>query len=125
MPRNEVMKKLQDYGYDTSIFRKDRLNGMDVYVVGGKEGDLDTKQFWLHADHYYIVRRISQTGNGATLDVQYENHERYDGGWVESKVTFYLNGMLIQVENYLNIKVNMELSDAVFDSSSPLDDWYK
>lgn len=123
--RNEVLKKLQDYGYNTSIFRKDRLNGMDVYVVGGKEGDLTSKQFWLNADHFYIVRRISQTSSGATLDVQYEDHERYDGGWVEHKVTFYLNGRLIQVENYLDIKVNMVLNDSVFDSSAPIENWYK
>jgi len=120
-----IMQKLKDYGYDTSIFREDRLNGRRAYVVGAREGDLKTKQFWIDADYFYTVRRISQVSNGRTLDVQYSDHKRVKGGWVEQSVTFYLDERLIQIEKYLEIDASKALDKAIFDQTNPKMDWFK
>ncbi len=120
-----VMDKLNEYGYDTSVFREDRLNGKRAYVVGAKEGDLETKQFWVDADHFYTVRRVSKTGRGAVLDVQYSDHKRVEGGWVEQTVTFFLDGRMLQIEHYLDIDASKRLSKEVFDPAKPSKYWYK
>ncbi len=125
MSPGQVMDKLKSYGYDVSLFREDEFNGQKVYVVGAKKGDLKTKQFWVNKDYFYTVRRISTVSGGRVLDVQYEGHKAFGGGWVERKVIFYINDQLLQVENYLDIKVDIELDELVFDSKSPSFNWYK
>lgn len=124
-PSTSIVDKLKEYGYDTSVFREDRLNGRRAYVVGAREGDLSTKQFWIDADHFYTVRRISRVSNGRTLDVQYSDHKRVAGGWVEQTVTFYLDGRLLQVERYLDIDSSRTLKPSIFNPEKPLMDWFK
>ena len=124
-PRNEVIEKMKAYGYDTSILRYDQLNGRNAIVVGANADDLKTKQFWLDADHFYTVRRISKTSNGQVLDVIYSDHKPINGGWVEQVVTFYLDGRLLQVENYLNIRADVSLDPDIFQPKSPKRDWFK
>lgn len=125
MPAADILVKLKAYGYDTTIFREDRLNGRKAYVVGAKKGDLTTKQFWIDVDHFYTLRRISQVSNGRTLDVQYTDHKAVSGGWVEQKVIFYLEGRLLQTEHYLNINASGSLDTAIFDHKSPRRDWFE
>ena len=122
---SSIMQKLKDYGYDTSIFREDRLNGRRAFVVGAKEGDLNTKQFWIDADHFFTVRRISQVSNGRTLDVQYSDHKRVKGGWVEQTVTFFIDGRMFQIEKYLDIDASKTLDPAIFNEDNPKMDWFK
>lgn len=121
----QVKDKLTEYSYDTSVFREDRLNGRRAYVVGAKKGDLKTKQFWIDADHYYTVRRISQVGQGRILDVQYSDHKRVNGGWVEQTVTFYLDGRMLQIEHYLNIDASKTLDEQIFDQKQPKRLWFR
>lgn len=125
MPAYEVISKLKEYGYNIDVFREDRFNGQRVYVIGAEKGDLKTKQFWVNADHFYTVRRISQVGQGRTLDVQYSDHSKQAGGWVEQTVTFYVDGRLIQLEKYLDIEVDIPLNTAVFDPRKPIRNWWK
>ena len=121
----KVMEKLKAYGYDTSIFREDSINGRKAYVVGAEKGDLSTKQFWIDADHFYTVRRISSAGQGRTLDVQYSDHKRVSGGWVEQTVTFYLDERLLQIEHYLDIDASKTLSPSIFNPKKPEKYWFK
>lgn len=119
-----IVDKLTAYGYDTSVFREDKINGRRAYVIGAKKGDLTTKQFWVDADHFYILRRISQLSNGGSLDVQYTDHKRVKGGWVEQVVTFYRDGRLIQIEHYLDINASGTLDPETFDTVKPSTDWF-
>ncbi len=119
-----IMGKLTEYGYDTSVFREDRLNGRRAYVIGAIKGDLTTKQFWIDADHFYTLRRISPLRNGGMLDVQYSDHKRVKGGWVEQVVTFYRDGRLIQIENYLDINASGKLDPETFNTIKPSADWF-
>lgn len=125
MPSYQVLNKLKEYGYNTDLFREDRFNGQRVYVIGAEKDDLKTKQFWINADHFYTVRRISQVGQGRTLDVQYSDHQKFDGGWVEQTVIFYLDQRLIQVEKYLDIEVNQDLDKNIFNPVNPKREWWK
>ncbi|MEO1052778.1 MAG: hypothetical protein AAFX87_19240 [Bacteroidota bacterium] len=110
-----VMERLQEYGYDTKRFRKDVHNERPVFVVGADQDDLKSKQFWFDQEHLYMVRRIYQTGNGRTLDVQYSGHKRYNGGWVEHEVRFYVDGKYRQLEIYKSIDADPGLDARIFD----------
>ncbi len=124
-PAHTILEKLTEYGYDINIFREDRLNGHRVYVIGAEKGDLRTKQFWVSADHFYTMRRISSLGNGSVLDVQYSDHKNVSGGWVEQTVSFFRDGRKIQIEYYKKIDASEKLPSSVFDPKNPLRDWFK
>ena len=124
-PPSQVLKKLKEYGYDTSLFRNDQFKGRRVYVIGAEEGDLKTKQFWIDADYFYTVRRISQVGGDRTLDVHYEDHKRVKQGWVEQTVTFYLDEQLRQIEYYLEIEAFDQLPSAMFNRTLPAKEWFR
>ena len=111
----EVISMLEEYGYDTGKFRKDRFQGKKVYVLGADKDDLASAQFWIDAKHFYLVRRISKLKNGKILDVHYGDHLKSDGGWVEQTVKFYLDDRYLQLENYKEIDTSPNLENGVFD----------
>src|ERR1041385_4117920 len=47
LPSNEVIEKLKGLKFDLSVFREDTWQGRPVYVVGAKQGDLHSPQFWI------------------------------------------------------------------------------
>src|SRR6185369_631431 len=47
LPQNDAMEKLKGLKFDVSIFREDTWQGRPVYVVGAKQGDLHSTQFWI------------------------------------------------------------------------------
>ena len=108
----ETITQLKEYGYNTNIFKKDVLNGKPVYIIGAEIGDLTSKQFWLDAENFYMVRRISSQKK--TLDVIYSDHIFSNGGWVEQVVEFWVDGVYVQKEFYKDIDTNPKLSDAIF-----------
>jgi outer membrane lipoprotein-sorting protein len=124
-PASSILQKLKKYGYDTSIFREDYLNGKRAYVVGAQKGDLSAKQFWVDADNFYTLRRVSKLSGERVLDVQYRDHVKIEGGWVEQAVLFYLDGRKIQIENYFDIKIHNTLNENIFDPNDPDKYWYK
>ncbi len=121
----ETLSKLESYGYDINQFTQAEWEGREVYIVGAAEGDLSKKQFWLDAEHFFAVRRISINGNGQVIDAQYRHHEKFDGGWVERQVTFYRDGELFQDEFYQDVKVNVSMGAEVFDHRKPVYGWFK
>lgn len=117
---------LQDYGYNTAIFRKDSWKSRPVYVLGAEKGDERSQQFWIDAEHFYLVRRISTTQRDQVLDVHYEDHIAGGGGWVEQTVKFYLDGRYIQLEYYQQIDTSPDLPESLFDPAAFGEEhWYK
>src|SRR5262245_57449776 len=49
----EVIEKLKGLKFDLSIFREDTWQGRPVYVVGAKQGDLHSPQFWIDQKNLY------------------------------------------------------------------------
>ncbi len=46
LPQVDVIEKLKGLKFDLSIFREDMWQGRPAYVVGAKQGDLHSPQFW-------------------------------------------------------------------------------
>ena len=110
---DETITQLKNYGYNPDIFRTAILNDKLVYVIGAEKGDLTSKQFWVDAENFFLVRRISSQKK--TLDVIYSDHIFSNGGWVEQLVEFWVDGIYVQKEYYKDIDTKPKLSDAIFD----------
>lgn len=116
---DETIEKLEKYGFNLKAFRKDVFMDQPVYVVG----DEDT-QFWLHAEHFYCVRRISTNSQNKKTDVVYEDYKPLGDGWVEQKVTFYYDGKKRLEEYYQDIKLRDTINVSTYYTSKNYK-WYE
>tara|TARA_E500000318_G_scaffold111795_2_gene131809 strand:- start:691 stop:1494 length:804 start_codon:yes stop_codon:yes gene_type:complete len=110
IPLQEAIGKLEQYGYDLRSFKKDSFMGEPVYIIG----DTDN-QFWLHAKNYYCMRRIYNTDEGKIVDVVYEDFKPLGRGWVEQKVTFYLDRRKTMEEFYLDITIRDSIAPKTYE----------
>lgn len=109
MSLDETMDKLVKYNYNVEAFRKDTFMNEPVYVIGDS-----TNQFWLHADQFYCMRRISTTEQGKQLDVIYEDFVQLGKGWVEQQVTFNFEGQKRMEEFYVDIREHGSINQRTF-----------
>ncbi len=104
-------------GFDTTAIHMTDWNGSHAWVVGAREGDLSTSQFWLESARLLPVRLVQQVGpqGRALLDVRIGAHQKLERGWVETEVLIYLDGELRQEEHYSNIRSDVPLDPGLFD----------
>jgi hypothetical protein len=62
LPQAEVIEKLKGLKFDLSILREDTWQGRPVYVVGAKQGDLQSPQFWIDQKNLYFVCMLRPSG---------------------------------------------------------------
>jgi hypothetical protein len=131
-PLDTSLDVLKKRGFDLTRFHRGVWQGKAVYVIGAKAGDTLSKQFWVEEDRLLFVRllesRRTASGSGSRLeDIRFGNYVKYDGGWVAEDVMMYQDGKPRLHETYADVRVNVPLSDAVFDprqwNTAPR--WYK
>lgn len=117
LPADSVISHLTRNGYDLSLGAVTDWQGRKTLIIGAKNDEDSTRnQFWVDAEHLYIVRIILKSG--AALDVHLSGHIKLRKGWSETLVKFYRDGRLLQVEKYRDLKPDVALGDGVFDVSS-------
>ena len=117
LPFDSVKATLARNGYNLALGNVTNWKNRKTYVIGAADDTDSTRnQFWVDAEHLYIVRIKVQLGNTA-LDVHLSDHIKLTEGWSETKVQFYRNGQLLQVEKYRDLKPDVVLSDDLFDLS--------
>ena len=117
LPQAEVMDKLKGLHFDLANFREDTWQGRPVYVVGAKQGDLHSAQFWIDKKNLYFVRMISPAGkDGAqTQEIQFNKYQKLGGGWMSPEVIFMINGKVMTTEAYSEMRANVPLDPKLFD----------
>ena len=76
LPLDSVRSALQKNGYDLSKGSRSNWEGRKVFIVGaGNDKDSTSNQFWVDAEHLYIVRVKVKMGNTA-LDVHMSGHQK-------------------------------------------------
>lgn len=117
LPQAEALEKLKRLKFDLSILREDTWQGRKVYVVGAKEGDTHSPQFWIDRERLYFVRMIRPAGkDGAmTSETQFNKYERLGGGWMAPEVIFMVNGKTVTTEEYSEMRANVPLDAKLFD----------
>jgi hypothetical protein len=113
-----TVKVVKGEGYDLSKLREDVWEGKPVYVVGAENGDLKSRQFWVEKDTLLFVREIepARGAPGKLNDIRFTRYEPLDGGWVATGVEVYSDGQKVFSEDYTDIRANVTLGPAVFDS---------
>lgn len=113
-----TLEQLKKMKMDLSVLREDVWQGRDVYVVGAKQGDSRSPQFWIDKKNLYFVRLVQPVGRdgGSTQEIEFNKYEKVkSGGWIAPEVVFILNGKRVFLEEYYGIRTNIALDDNLFD----------
>jgi len=117
LPPADALEKLKGLKFDLSILREDTWQGRPVYVVGAKQGDLHSAQFWIDKMNLYFVRMIRPAGkDGAqTQETQFNKYVRLGGGWMAPEVIFMVDGKTVTTEEYSDRRGDVPLDSKLFD----------
>ncbi|HYR74898.1 MAG TPA: hypothetical protein VEM96_03580 [Pyrinomonadaceae bacterium] len=113
----DALEKLKGLKFDLSIFREDTWQDRPVYVVGARQGDLHSAQFWIDKKSLYFVRMIRPGGrDGAqTQETQFNKYVKLGGGWMAPEVIFTVDGKTVTTEEYSEMRANVALDSRLFD----------
>ena len=113
----DALEKLKGLKFDLSILREDTWQGRAVYVVGAKQGDLHSPQFWIDQKNLYFVRMIRPAGrDGAqTQETQFNKYVKLGGGWIAPEVIFLVDGKIVTTEEYSELRADVKLDSKLFD----------
>jgi hypothetical protein len=114
VPIEKAMDKLKALGYDLSKAYEDTWKGKPCYVIGANFRDEKVSQLWVDKSDMYLVRMIEYNSSGKE-EALFDDHLKLDGAWTETKVHFYINDKLLQVESYYECKALPGLDERLFD----------
>jgi len=108
--------RLRREGFDMSKVHETTFQGKPVIVVGAEKGDYNRKQFWIDKDRLLFVRMLEPTPRDTSKmqDIRFVNYEPRGAAWLAPRVEIWTEGKLVFFEDYDDIKVNVELDDALF-----------
>ena len=117
LPQAEVIEKLKGLQFDLSILREDVWQERPVYVVGARQGDLHSAQFWIDKKNLYFVRMLSPAGMDGqqTQEIQFNRYRKLKGGWISPEVVFITDSRITTIEEYSEIRGNVKLDTRLFD----------
>jgi hypothetical protein len=122
-PVETTIAQLRAEGIDLSKVREDTWKGAKVWVVGAAAGDTTSSQFWIEQKRLLFVRLIEQRHNPAKpdappaiLDAEFNNYQPLGKAWVAPECVIRVNGREIQREAYRDIKADVALPAALYDT---------
>ena len=115
-----TIAQLKGLGLDMTVFHEDTWQGQPAYVVGAKQGDLNTPQFWVTKKDLLFVRLIQLGGRDKKVvqETQFNKYVKAKGGWVAAEVLFYNGGKLVTSEEYSEIRAGMALDTNLWNPES-------
>jgi hypothetical protein len=114
IPPEETAAALGRRGFDMTKVSERVHNGRPVVVLGALADDTTSAQVWLDKEHLYAVRMT--TSRGGKRVTEFGKHVFMGGGWVDTEIRAYAtNGSLNLLEEYFDVKVNVELPANFFD----------
>lgn len=117
-PAEKTIGQLKEMKIDLSILHEDTWQGKPAYVVGAKQGDLRSPQFWVEKKNLLFVRLIQPTGSN-NANIQETQFNKYfkvkGGGWVSPEVVMFVDGKKTIVEEYTDVQANIPLDPNLFD----------
>ena len=112
-PVETTATQLKGLGIDLSIVHEEPWQDGTAIVVGAKQGDLVTPQFWIDKNKL-VFTRLFQTAGKDKKSVQETQFNKYEkakgGGWVSAEVKFFVDGEIATTEDYTNIQTGRSLS---------------
>lgn len=109
-----VREKLAAFGFDWHKAYRTKWKGHKVMVIGASgASDTNSSQLWIDTRNYTLLRSLKYIP-GRNEEGIFTGHKKYGNAYVESDVTFYINGKLVQHEKYSNIRVNDPVNPELF-----------
>lgn len=112
-PVETTAAQLKGLGIDLSVVHEEPWRNGTAVVVGAKQGDLNTWQFWIDKKNLVFTRLIQLVGRDKThvQETQFNGYQKVKGGgWVSAAVKFFVDGKLVTTEEYTKIKTDTTLS---------------
>jgi hypothetical protein len=112
-PVETTAAQLKGLGIDLSVIHEEPWQGSTAVVVGAKQGDLNTPQFWIDKKNLVFTRLIQLVGKDkkTVQETQFNGYQKVKGGgWVSAEVKFFVDGKIATMEEYTNIKTDIDLS---------------
>jgi hypothetical protein len=101
--------------FDMSLVRTGEFLGRTVFIVGSKGADdLTSPQFWVDAERLVAVRVLLPSGANV-LDIVLDGYVKTGASWIAAKVSMSMGGKLRQLEEYSEIKSDIDLPADLFD----------
>ena len=120
-PVEKTIAQLKDFKIDLATLREDVWQNRPVYVVGAKQGDSRSPQFWVDKKNLYFVRVIEPIGKNKDhiQEIQFNKYQKVQsGGWISPEVVVFVDGKKSWMEEYSDIQINTSLSNDLFDPQS-------
>jgi len=108
--------RLRREGFDMAQVHETTFLGKPVIVVGAEKGDYNRKQFWIDKERLLFVRMLEPTPRDTSKmqDIRFTNYEPRGGAWLAPRVEIWSEGKLVFFEDYDDIRLGVELDDALF-----------
>ena len=102
---------------DLSKVSQSIWDGRPVYIIGAAAGDEHAPQVWIDTERLIVLRQIFVVGDTSLsyIDSQFKQYRPIGQSWIAPECSFYLNGTLLQKEEYTDIKADVPLSASLFD----------
>lgn len=120
-PAATTIAQVKGLGIDLSVIHEDTWQGQPAYVVGAKQGDLTTPQFWVTKKDLLFVRLFQQGGRDkkSIQETQFNKYVKVKGGgWVSAEVQFFVDGKPSTTEEYSEIQVGNALDANLWNPDS-------
>ena len=111
---DSVEAMLTRMNYNLNEYSETTLNGKPAYVIGANDTAEKVNQLWIDKENLVAVKFVNYD-HGEKEEGIFSNHKPFGGGWSETKCVFYVDGKLIQTENYFNCKANTDIDLRIFD----------
>jgi outer membrane lipoprotein-sorting protein len=118
-PVEKTIQQLKGLKIDLASTHEEPWKGRTMLVVGAKQGDLSSPQFWIDKERLYFVRlrQPDEHNPNATEEIDFDNYRQVEGGgWVAEHVAVYSDDKLVFEEKYSDVRINPPLEDKLFDS---------
>jgi hypothetical protein len=122
-PVAKTVAELASTHIDLSKVRSGTWMSKPVWVVGTTAAsDTTSPQFWVDVERQVVVRMIvSFAPGGDPYDIHLDDYVKAGGGMLATKISMYVKGAPVQIEDYADWRVDVPLPDFVFDVS----DWVR
>jgi hypothetical protein len=120
-PVEKTVAQLKELKIDLAVLREDVWQGRPVYVVGAKQGDARSPQFWIDKKNLYFVRMLQPVGRDQARiqETQFNKYQKVKGGgWISPEVVFMIDGKRNFLEEYTDVQTNVPLDANLFNPQS-------
>lgn len=115
-PPETTLAVLRAEHFPMTPLREDTWQGRPVYIIGAAAGDLHSHQLWIDKERLLFVRGIQPDDRDSTktLDFRFDGYAQVPGGWLSELVSIYVDGKLVQREEYSDVRTNDPIDGRIF-----------